>query len=229
MAVYVNGEKIAVIRDVLAGGYDVESVELEDGTQELQITEIGGIQPNYKWASLIDGSITTLNESDFDGVTKLRAFAFSNCLQLTSVVLSDSVTTIGDSTFYGCGKLTNIKISSSVTSVGYFAFEYCHELSSVTFGENSQLTSIGNRAFESCGSLTSIEIPSSVTLIGNEAFSGCGALRKVKFKSTTPPTIRDRTFFNSSITTVAVPTGCLEIYRNATNYESLASLMVEED
>lgn len=229
MAVYVNGEKIGVVRDVLAGGYDVESVVLEDGTQELQITEIGGIQANRKWASLVDGSITTLTEDDFNGVTKIRPYVFSSCLRLANVVLPDGVTSIGDYAFYGCSKLTDIKISSSVTSVGYFAFEYCHELSSVTFGENSQLTSIGNRAFESCGSLTSIEIPSSVTLIGNEAFSGCGALRKVKFKSTTPPTIRDRTFSDSSITTIAVPTGCLEVYRNATNYESLASLMVEED
>ena len=102
--------------------------------------------------------------------------AFYNNDNITSVIISDSVTSIGDQAFYSCNKLTSIEIPEGVTSIGENAFYYCRSLASVTFGENSQLTSIGNGAFNNCSSLTSIEIPESVTSIGRYAFSNCSSL-----------------------------------------------------
>ena len=51
-------------------------------------------------------------------VTSIGFSAFSDCENLTSIIISDSVTTIDDSSFYGCSNLTSVMIPKSVTSIG---------------------------------------------------------------------------------------------------------------
>ena len=73
---------------------------------------------------------------------------FSNCTNLISIVLPDTITTIGEKAFYGCSKLCNIEIPSSVST-------------------------IGDMAFYNCLNLINIKIPSSVTNLGYSAFYNC--------------------------------------------------------
>lgn len=227
MSVYINGEKVGVVKDVLAGGYDVESVELEDGTQELQITEIGGIPANRKWASLINGNITELTESDFEGVVIPRSGVFAGT-SLVKVTIPDSISQLNDSLFQACPSLISVKLSNSIKYIPVQCFLYCTALTNIVIPEN--VISIGYGAFWGCESLTNIIIPININNIENMAFRHCKSLTKVKFKSPTPPTIQTDTFEGcTALTTIAVPTGYLEAYQNATNYESLVSLMVEED
>ena len=89
-----------------------------------------------------------------NSVTRVGDYAFYNCSGLTSVAIPNSVTSIGRSAFEGCSGLTSIEIPNSVTSIGYYAFYKCTGLTSVTIGNS--VTSIGERTFYGCSSLTSV-------------------------------------------------------------------------
>ena len=112
-----------------------------------------------------------------DSVKSIGDYAFVYCFVLTSVTIGDSVTSIGDYAFRECTSLASVTIPNSVTSIGEGAFSGCTSLTSVTIPDS--VTSIGNRAFDWCTSLTSVTIPDSVTSIGNYAFYWCTSLTSV--------------------------------------------------
>ena len=114
---------------------------------------------NYKGGSYVIGSL-----------------AFSDCENLTSVVIGDNVTSIGNFAFSDCENLTSVVIGNSVTSIGNSAFSGCENLTSVVIGDS--VKSIGDYAFSDCSGLTCITIPNSVTSIDRDAFSSCKNLKK---------------------------------------------------
>ena len=81
-----------------------------------------------------------------------------------------TVVAIADFAFSDCPNLTSIVIPDTVTSIGKLAFYNCTGLTSVTLSKN--LTTIGENAFADCTSLTSINLPASVTDIGRWALLG---------------------------------------------------------
>ena len=115
-----------------------------------------------------------------NSITSISDYAFSQCKSLTSVVIGDSVTYIGNFAFRDCSSLTSVVIPDSVTSIGKDAFSGCSSLTSITIPDS--VTSIGDNAFCDCSSLTSITISDSVTSIGSYAFHGCSGLTNVEFK-----------------------------------------------
>ncbi len=108
-----------------------------------------------------------------------------------NTVIPEGVTTIGASAFGGCSSLTEIHIPGSVTLIDAWAFMDCSGLIAVT-------------------------IPSSVSFIGNVAFNGCTGLTSITVEATTPPTLDNGAFDNTSIP-VYVPCGSLEAYQNYNN------------
>jgi len=93
-------------------------------------------------------------------VTSIGDFAFSDCTDLSEVIISDS---IGDYAFSGCTGVTEIIISNSVTSIGMRAFAHCRGLSSVTIP--SSVTSIGDGAFAECSGMKDFIIEDGETEI----------------------------------------------------------------
>jgi len=81
--------------------------------------------------------------------------------------------------FSNCIGLTTIVISSEVTGIHRGAFSGCYNLVGVEFEKGSRLRFIGSDAFADCRSLTHINIPDSVCSIGDKAFRGCNSLTSI--------------------------------------------------
>lgn len=122
--------------------------------------------------------------------------AFCKNTTLTNVVLGDSVTSVGMYAFKDCSKLSNIKISDSVTSIESYAFQ-------------------------GCKGVTSLAIPNNVTYIGDYVFQDCNSLEGIYVMAETPPSVSSDSFTESNyiISTIYVPTGCLEAYQNADEWK----------
>ena len=129
------------------------------------------------------------------GGDSIDAWAFSNCVNLTSVTISEGITTIEACAFQNCSALLSVSIPDSVNFIGYHAFRYCTKLMQVENGvsyvgkwavdTDKNITSvtlradtvgIGGVAFLSCNSLVSITIPEGVRTICIDAFYSCNAL-----------------------------------------------------
>ena len=115
-------------------------------------------------------------------ITRIGNGAFSNCRDITSITIPNTVTSIGERAFYFVekeGGLTSLEIPESVTSIGSEAFYGCHYLERITLP--SGITSIGDRWFCDCWHLKSINgsedgtivIPEGITSIGSNSFRNC--------------------------------------------------------
>ena len=77
------------------------------------------------------------------GGTSIGNGAFSDCDNLTSITIPNSVTSIGERAFYSCDNLASITIPNSVTSIGENAFSWCNNLTSIAYnGTKEQWNSI---------------------------------------------------------------------------------------
>ena len=135
-------------------------------------------------------------------VTSISDFAFQSCVNLTCVIIPDSVTTIGDDAFKKSG-ITSVTIGNSVTSIGDCAFGYCDDLTSVTIPNS--VTFIDKNAFEYCSNLTSIIIPDSITKIDEWTFQGCSSLTSIIIPDSVTA-IGARAFLEcTNITSITIP------------------------
>lgn len=158
-----------------------------------------------------------------NSMTEISDYAFRDCFNLTSITIPNSVTIIGIEAFSSCSSLNSVNIPESVTQIGIYAFEYCHSLKSITIPNG--VTRIAGGIFSGCDSLTSITIPSSVTEFGGRVFAGCKGLASITCLALVPPVTATEnfnyTFYESSILTVKVPAGSVEAYRVADVWKHL--------
>ena len=112
-----------------------------------------------------------------NSVESIEWNAFNNCYGLTSITIPNSVRFIESAAFFCCSNLTSVTLGNSVTKIGDLAFFCCSNLVSINIPES--VTSIGDQAFYACHRLTSINIPRSVTNIGDDAFTICSGLTSI--------------------------------------------------
>lgn len=117
-----------------------------------------------------DGEIIA---AKFVGHTKVRDYAFENCLDLVLAELPAGITTIGFRAFYNCQKLVLTEIPSSITTIGNHAFNNCESLTSIRFLGTPN--SIGRYAFYDCDNLTSIKVPWSEGAVKNAPWGATNA------------------------------------------------------
>ena len=120
-------------------------------------------------------SITNVVVSE--GVTTIYGSAFSDCLNLLSVSLPQTLVDIENGAFMGCRNLEGILIPDNVARIGNYAFSGCRGLTNITFGGG--VRSVGDSAFSYCTSLTDVVIPDRVTSIGGGAFEKCTNITSV--------------------------------------------------
>lgn len=115
-------------------------------------------------------------------LSTIRYRAFANCDALTSVDLSlSSVERIPNETFSNCYELATVTLPDTVRYLESNAFNYCRKLSSLSLP--SGLVSIGSWCFQNCETLKEILVPNSVTQLSSYAFSNCTGLETVALPS----------------------------------------------
>lgn len=192
IALAMMGALNAMAYDFEVGGlyYNDTSDEAEDGEKTVQLTR--NPDSPYTAQSVVVPSTVT-----YSGVTyiveSIGEDAFRDNVNLSEVIIPNTVFRIYDRAFSGCQSLSEITIPSSVEfidseafadaglthieipnvrSIGSTAFGGCQSLASVTL--SASLYFIGEYTFAMCQSLTKVEIPNSVSSIGAGAFQGCG-------------------------------------------------------
>ena len=88
-----------------------------------------------------------------DSVTRIGAYAFSDCADLTNVIIPDSVTSIDYYAFYNCTGLTGAIIPDSVTLIASWAFYNCTALTNVSIGSKAYIKIV---TFSRCDNLSGI-------------------------------------------------------------------------
>ena len=168
--------------------------ELEDGS--LEITKYAGKETELVIPEKIDDKI----------VSKIAAHAFSDCKNLVSVIIPESVTSIEQRAFASCS-LKSVTLPQGIKSLEKELFNYSG-LTSITIPEG--VTIIGEGAFGGCTNLTSVTIPEGVTTIGEAAFGGCINLTNVEIPKGVK-NIEDGAFSNCNLTSVTIPEGVTSI------------------
>ena len=159
---------------------------------------------HYSGNVTIPASVT--NDGTTYPVTRINAYAFSNCAGLTGVTIPASVTAINDHSFENCTALSALELPA-------------------------QLTEIGSAAFEGCTAITQVNIPAGVTEIGIWAFQNCTALTDVYCYIADPTqlTLGFHVFYledeNYSSRTLHVPAGSAGAYKNSDWSEFFANIV----
>lgn len=96
--------------------------------------------------------------------------------QKTRIDIQAGTVAIAGDAFSNCRNLTTVGIPNTVTNIGPLAFRNCSEMTSVVIPES--VTFIGDAAFTGCTGLSSITIPETVTKVGHNAFTGTSWLKK---------------------------------------------------
>ena len=146
----------------------------------------GKIAYNYKGEMPANTKITIK-----DGTLGITSYAFSDCFNLTSVIIPNSMICIGEYAFSSCSGLTSIVVESG--NQKYDSRNSCNaiiETSSNTLILGcmntiipNSVTSIGSGAFNECNGLTAINIPNSVNYIDGNAFTNCSGLTSINVES----------------------------------------------
>lgn len=155
---------------------------------------------------LATGEITVPSEIEGLPVTWICDIAFSECKNITKIVIPEGVKWIGENTFYNCNSLNEIIIPTTVELIGRGAFygtAYYNNASNwnngfLCIGNNlieadkaisgsceipSHINTIASYAFEDCTNLTEITIPENVKNIGENTFYHCNNLTTVNFNA----------------------------------------------
>ena len=145
--------------------------------------------------------------------------AFSDCNNLTSIMLHDGVTRIMSEAFQLCQNLESMTIPEGITVISDYLFEGCNSLISVSLPNT--ITKIDEGAFAGCSSLPSITIPRKVTNIGGYAFNGCINLSSVTCLASVPPTTGEYIFNDVECSQIPlyVPIGSEALYQNADRWK----------
>ena len=117
-----------------------------------------------------------------NSVQSIGDYAFEDCSNVTNLVIGNNVTSIGEYAFSRCTRLRNLIIPSSVKSIGNFCFSYCMAIESVTIP--STVETLGAGAFSTCEGLVSVDIESGITSIEGSTFSYCINLERVTIPAT---------------------------------------------
>ena len=160
-----------------------------------------------------------------DGLRHIGGGAFTNCLNLTEIIIPHTVDTIGTNCFFNCQHLQRVRLSNNLRRLPDDCFVNCTALSDIDFGTGLQV--IGGRAFYQCQSLSAPVLPASLDTLKNGCFWGC-TLASITSNSTVPPVMRGSVFpaYGQSFDIpVYIPCGTYAAYHEASTWSRFTNLM----
>ncbi len=163
---YLNGKEFEQrnlltekFREKYIIGASCDSAAASDGlkftvtsSEQLTCTTVG-ISDEYAGPLYIPAYVN-IGGADYK-VTEIAENAFSMNLNLTSVILSESIKKIGALAFSGCTGITEVITKNSLEEIGNNAFLGCSSLHKLFLG--SCVSKIGAGAFGACPALKSID------------------------------------------------------------------------
>lgn len=118
------------------------------------------------------------NREQYFPVTSIADNAFSGNVDITEVVIPESITYLGESAFSGCASLESVTVGNSIERIERGTFSGCTGLVEVKLP--AELKYLGVQAFFNCRALEHIDIPKSVSIISIGAFAGCESLADIQ-------------------------------------------------
>ena len=107
-----------------------------------------------------EGALILPENLDCEGVNytvvAIGESAMEEWMDLTSVVLPNSVTVIGPRAFLGCSSLESIQLPSALTSIDYQAFAFCKSLNAPIIPASVEM--VGGGLFQYCDQVKEIEV-----------------------------------------------------------------------
>ncbi len=192
-SVNTNNDSSLGIREEVASGTCSDGLTWSlDDAGVLTISGTGNMN-DHPWLENYASSIKSLVVEP--GVTSIYYYAFSECFNLTSVSLPNTLTTIEPYSFMSCYNLTNITIPASVTSIAGSAFLYCNNLTQINVDPGNAVYASEDGIVFSKDMKTLLTVPkgkvpseytisSSITAIGDFAFCDGNTLEKVTIPDT---------------------------------------------
>lgn len=225
---------------------------INDGT-ELEVT-YKTWQNNINWTYnkeayygdiVIPSEVTYMNRTR--KVTSISAWAFNNCIDMTSISIPSTIKTIYGDAFYNCAGLKKV-ITQDIDSWCKIAFvsnsfgsiwdgnplEYAHHLYS---DENTEITSVVipngisylAMSFSGCSGLKHVSIPESIKELGWGTFNGCSGLTDIIIPNSVEKI--DLHVFNgcSSLKSIEIPSSVTSIgYYALAGCTNLSSISVDD-
>ena len=111
------------------------------------------------------------------GVKEIESYAFSNCRELESIVIPDSVKKMGRSVFYNCRSLVTVELGKNLEEIGASAFLQCHSLERISIPKS--LRKISYNCFGSCRNLVEVSLTDKTDVIDQYAFANCSLLSSI--------------------------------------------------
>lgn len=156
-------------------------------------------------------------------------FAFSSCINLSKVIISESIESIEDFAFSSCNLLHEINIPASVKIIGNNVFKNTSiekaSIPSIAIKEvsNKKLKEVNvisgdtipASAFKNLCQLTKVTLSNSITTIKDSAFAGCKMLNEINLSNNILK-IEDSAFSNSiSLTNIIFPNSLISLGEKA--------------
>ena len=140
------------------------------------------------------------------------AFFYATELKSVTFAPNSKLKTIGEQAFSDCTNLETIELPNSVDSIGVNAFVLCENLKKITIPTG--LRKLSRSTFMSCFNLMKVKFPETLKEIDETCFANCVSLTSLTL--TGVETIGERAFYNCKVlTNVKLNEGLKEIKDNA--------------
>ena len=155
-----------------------------------------GVSPYNKYYSSLEGSLYNKNKTELirfaynssdngeftvpDSVTKISAFAFYGCLNITSISFPDTINYIGKDAFYNTKWYEQLPTDEDIY-IGKCLFK-CNSESDDTVNVKEGTETIGTEAFSNVsGALKKVILPDTIKTISEGTFENCKYLESISF------------------------------------------------